>query len=452
MMKSVFIFFVLDALLFISPLEILAQTRRITWNEQPKSFSFHEGIVCTDATRIKYKKNGKTKAVIKLSKPIIIGMAENEEPWGYYQFPSIGKDENGVLLIGWSMIEDSHTTYGQKTKRKEPSGRVSFDGGKTWQTPVNEYNTRRRAYNAVLRNGDYITVDYPAAKDITKYNSFPKPIEKFSNYSFYKTSQLPDDLQGAYLVFLEHNTKQGKAIHAHIDDPGLVRYAIDNLMPINWWGNIKELKDGSLMAGVYPCQYINSKEKVLPGGISFYRTTDCGENWRLQGHIPYVVNKSIGPKEEAFVLDGFTEPAFEVMPDGTFVCVMRTGGNTPMYSSLSKDQGKTWTTPQAIAPNGVFPQLMLLDNGVLVLASGRPGLQLRFCLDGTGENWTDPIDMMNFMGDNGAPDIYASCGYAALMPINRNTFFLVYSDFHTKNLQGEDRKSIKLRKITVNKR
>lgn len=123
-----------------------------------------------------------------------------------------------------------------------------------------------------------------------------------------------------------------------------------------------------------------------------------------------------------------------------------------MYSSISKDQGRTWTKPKPIAPNGVFPQLLLLDNGILVLASGRPGLQLRFCIDGTGENWTDPIDMMHYMKKDGLPDIYASCGYAGLMPISRNSFYLVYSDFHVKNANGEDRKAIILRKITINKR
>ncbi len=429
-----------------------SRPKRITWSEQQKVFSFHEGLVCNHATRIKYKRNGKTKAIIKLSEPVVIGIAEKEEPWGYYQFPSLGKDENGVLKIGWSMIEDSHETYGKKTTRKEPSERVSFNGGKTWQIPDKEYSTIRRAYNQFLRNGDYITVDYPASKDISQYGKFPKPVERYKNYSFYKMSQLPEDLQGAYLLYRNNATNKTIAIHAELDDPGLIRYAIDNLMPVNWWGNIKEMKDGALIAGVYPCRYTDEKGKVQPSSITFYRSTNHGRSWTVQGNIPYVVDKNVGPKDQPNVLDGFSEPAFDVTEDGTFVCVMRTGGNTPMYSSISKDQGKTWTTPQPIAPNGVFPQMLLLDNGVLVLASGRPGLQLRFCLDGTGENWTDPIDMMHFMKEDGTPDIYASCGYAGLMPINRNSFYIVYSDFHSKNTKGEERKAIKLRKVTISRR
>ena len=162
MSRSILVLLVIPLLMFVS-LNTFSQTKRVTWSEKPKLYPFQEGIVCPNSTRIKYKIEGKTRAIIKLSEPVVIAMADDEEPWGYYQFPSIGRDENGVLKIGWSMIKDSHETYGQKTKRKESNERVSFDGGRTWRIPEKEYNTYRRAYNLFLSNGDYITVDYPAA-------------------------------------------------------------------------------------------------------------------------------------------------------------------------------------------------------------------------------------------------------------------------------------------------
>ena len=42
-----------------------------------------------------------------------------------------------------------------------------------------------------------------------------------------------------------------------------------------------------------------------------------------------------------------------------------------------------------------------------------------------------------------------SCGYTGLLPINNNTFYLVYSDFFEKNQQGEERKAIKVRMIKI---
>ncbi len=80
---------------------------------------------------------------------------------------------------------------------------------------------------------------------------------------------------------------------------------------------------------------------------------------------------------------GFTEPAFVILQDGTFLCVLRTTdglGHGPMYTSRSRDRGATWSTPEVIAPAGVLPRLLTLDNGVVVLTSGRPGVQMRFSL------------------------------------------------------------------------
>lgn len=53
--------------------------------------------------------------------------------------------------------------------------------------------------------------------------------------------------------------------------------------------------------------------------------------------------------------------------------------------------------PEPFTPNGVKPCLMTLGNGVVVLSSGHPGVQVRFNLDGKGHSWIDPIDMIPFM-------------------------------------------------------
>ena len=120
-----------------------------------------------------------------------------------------------------------------------------------------------------------------------------------------------------------------------------------------------------------------------------------------------------------------------------------------MYKTFSYDRGKTWTDPVPFTPNGVLPNLLQLDNGVLVLSSGRPGVQLRFSLDGTGERWTEPIDMVHFMNVDGSYTRDVSCGYTSMIENGRDSFFLVYSDFTTKNSEGEPRKSIWCRKVRI---
>ena len=68
-------------------------------------------------------------------------------------------------------------------------------------------------------------------------------------------------------------------------------------------------------------------------------------------------------------------------------------------------------------------------------------------------NWTEPIEMFPFLDENGkySTDVYhgVSCGYAELLIVNDNTFYIVYSDFNTRNENGEKRKSIFFRKIVT---
>ena len=80
---------------------------------------------------------------------------------------------------------------------------------------------------------------------------------------------------------------------------------------------------------------------------------------------------------------GVYEPGWEyrpteaaVAPNGDILCLMRSGGRistptapiyaTPLYQSRSKDNGETWSDPVQIAPLGVNPNAIALENGVLV--------------------------------------------------------------------------------------
>jgi hypothetical protein len=119
-----------------------------------------------------------------------------------------------------------------------------------------------------------------------------------------------------------------------------------------------------------------------------------------------------------------------------------------MYISRSSDQGITWSHPVPFTPNGVLPKLLQLENGVLVLASGRPGVQIRFSHDGKGESWTDPFEMLPY--DN--PSEVLSCGYTQFLATGPDRFLIIYSDFKYPNEDSELRKAIKVREIIVTKK
>jgi hypothetical protein len=70
------------------------------------------------------------------------------------------------------------------------------------------------------------------------------------------------------------------------------------------------------------------------------------------------------------------------------LCVFRTGSGQDLYKSYRADDGRTWT--QAERMPGVWsvePQLACLENRLIVLSSGRPGLFLWVCSDGEGNRW-----------------------------------------------------------------
>jgi hypothetical protein len=413
--------------------------------ETKPNLEIHEGHVSQKEETLPVKQGGKTVAIISLSEPVMVVQAEQEEEWGYYQFPSIGKANDGTLIVGWQMNADSHKSYGKVSERKRIP-MMSKDKGKTWKKRDKNYNELRGVNKTRLKDGRILTILTPASKDIKSYKTFPKPVGQKGNMSFYFVDDLPTELQGVYIQ------KGEESIHGKIIDNGLLRYSIDGSMPITWWGNIKELSDGSMVAGIYPCYYLNEIGEVSPSQIRFYKSTDGGHNWLLLGKVPFKNSIQL-PKNNWVNKNGdYEEPTFEVLSDGTYVCVMRTGMVSPMLESFSYDEGKTWSEPKEISPNGVDPSLKLLKNGVLTLVSGRPGIQIRFSLDGTGRNWTEPIDMMPFMKEDGSYEMNVSCGYPAIIEDSKNSFLIVYSDFNTKNNNDETRKAILIRRVEVKKK
>jgi hypothetical protein len=102
-----------------------------------------------------------------------------------------------------------------------------------------------------------------------------------------------------------------------------------------------------------------------------------------------------------------------------------------------------------IAPNGVLPRLLRLGNGMLVLSSGRPGVQLRVSMSGLGDDWSEPLDLLPPTSDKLDVD---SCGYTGLVALDRDAFLIVYSWFQKPDADGLPRKAILSRRIRLTAR
>jgi hypothetical protein len=398
------------------------------------------GIPAYDGTTITYKQYGKSLLTVRLEHPVIAGVSVKPEKWGFFQFPTIYRSRDNILVAKWNMSEDAVESYGQGGYNFV----VSRNGGKSWNPYEGEPPV---GGGLLLPSGDQIKIYTPRA---IKTGDLKLPIPVGANKDYYKLSELPDILQGVYLNRLTKDETSWTTEHEVLIDPLAVRYTVSGMFPVVWWGDMHIASDGSVIIGIYPGFYLNPQNGVDPSGVLFYRSTDEGHTWKIQGRIPYVPDLKTDPNGDKRKVFGFTEPGFEILSDGSFLCVMRTTdnfvSNSPMYFSRSTDLGVTWTKPKTFTRAGVLPRLLQLGNGVIVLASGRPGVQLRFCMHSKGQKWTDSFEMLPFKNEKEAA---VSCGYTALLATGPDKFLLIYSDFIYRNEDGTIRKAIKVREVIV---
>ncbi|MDD3860859.1 MAG: hypothetical protein PHW83_11725 [Bacteroidales bacterium] len=67
--------------------------------EYKEQFKIREGILSVHEQTVRFKKDGKTIAKVKLGEPVTVAMADGPMKWGYFQFPYIYKTEDGTLII-----------------------------------------------------------------------------------------------------------------------------------------------------------------------------------------------------------------------------------------------------------------------------------------------------------------------------------------------------------------
>jgi len=435
---------------------VVAQKDTIEWIEDknPNIAAIEPGIISYNEQVVKYIRNGQQLLEVELGKPSLVVVAEEEVGWGFYQFPSIRRSLSGQLAAGWSMNHDNAESYGKPSLGINSA--ISNDGGVTWTTVVKG----PAGAGTLLSNGDRIAVGTPAAVPLEDLD-LPTPIATLQDASsygrimrIYEYDKLPLQLQGTYQSRMKKGQTSWIAERGTLVSPKLARYADGNLFPVVWWGDIQEISDG-----VYTCPYpgfeINSSGGVDPAGVICYKSTDFGKTWVKQGSILYQPDLSLDPNGNKRKTFGWTEPAFTVLKNGTFLSVLRTQdgfGKSPMYWTTSINKGVSWSTPKVFTGSGVLPKLLELDNGIVALAAGRPGVQLRFMLNNDASDWSEPFEMLPWVENevqltNDA--LGSSCGYTQMLKVDENSFLIIYSDFKHKTPEGLTRKAIKVRKVTV---
>lgn len=421
------------------------------------SFSIHEGIIANHAKTIKFEGEGHIKAKVLLEEPVVVSQSNIPLEWGYYQFPSIFRLYDGNLLVTWQMKEDAIAAYAKADIGKNKM--LSTDNGKTWIDYDNRYSQEQYLYSVKRSNGECLRIISYIKKANSQNEGFPKPVFQYDDngeqVAFYRETELPSNLQGLNLHKWQYSSAAPtdiKWMHFPYNDKYLYKCISDDHIFL-WVGHMLELSNKEVIAYSSTSYHTDNDSTILPSGISFYKMNERNNTFDFLGEIPYEPDLKANSRMFLSKSIGFSEPALVEMSNGNLLCVARStmvDDLTPMYKSISKDGGITWSKPEAFTPNGVYPNLIRLGNGTLVLSSGRPGVQLRFCFDGNDKKWTEPIEMMPFPMVNGVIDTFGgSCGYTYLLPIDDNSFFIAYSYFDKRISRGKYMKSIICRKITV---
>ena len=189
--------------------------------------------------------------------------------------------------------------------------------------------------------------------------------------------------------------------------------------------SIIRIRDGSLLACY---QTADQQEGVYNGRSHVMRSEDRGKTWHYRSTVAFDLALDLKDPLRKRRSEGFCEPALLALANGDLLCFMRSGGSSyddtsthsPLYLSRSDDDGKTWSHADPIADRGVFPNSVLMKNGIIAVVYGRRGNWIMFSPD-QGKTWGGAI---NF--DTGPEP--RDCGnYFSLTEVAQDTILVVYS-------------------------
>ena len=427
-----------------------------------------------------------------LSDPVLVyqSPADMKQAWGYYQFPCLCRTVTGEILASWCYSDDSVLKDGENVAAIKHA--VSRDCGKTWSAVPDAELSRYRSVceGAPTKDGKcFVSFDGEngariPAKQITAtpyaegalsfwYGKRRNRIYLASDIAKLKLT----DVNGTEVtkfrapntvrmnecdpVTGENSSREVTVNWRHMsvgageDGEFLILTPMSYLFRINSSHGVVA-KDGTLYYALYAAGFDSSKEDIAEASASetciynsvyVLSSTDGGDTWNYLSQVSASDIPNFAP---GLNVEGADEPYLNLMPDGTFAMLFRTGDNNmPMYIVRSSDGCRTWSTPVKFDSLGVLPQMLTLDCGVTVASYGRPRIFVRTTSDPTGKDWQEHIEIPLSPQSPESNEKRLSCCYTHLLPTGAASALLIYTDFHHPTGDGTFTKAIMVREIRI---
>jgi sialidase-1 len=304
-----------------------------------------------------------TMCKIEKIKDIVIYRDEH-----YNTFPNVIRRKDGTLMVGFRQATDrqkksiagSTKNFGKIT-HTDPSSKAVFvtsnDEGVTWQNKIKD-----------IYDDFVYGVQDPCLNQLSDGTIFAT----FFMWKVFKKNDLTEILPSDRILEDKFIARKDDSysIRSHDggetwDEPIPIKYTEKNHIAVR--GNIVVLDDGAIILPVYGDNNIGEPSKVI-----LIKSYDLGKSWEKISEIPQV---------EGY---GYFEPNLYKTESGKLVVFIRshkTGKKSvyepdsvklsPLITSESMDDGKTWTQPilrEVYSPSPFHP--LRLNSGHIILTYG----------------------------------------------------------------------------------
>ncbi|NLE12591.1 MAG: exo-alpha-sialidase [Clostridiales bacterium] len=279
--------------------------------------------------------------------------------YGYHGWPSVARDEKGVLYAVCSGFRAAHVCPFGKTVMF-----VSRDDGETWTPPivVNDTPLDDRDAGIVCLGNNKLLITWFAHPTEVYLHTYANGIKNSMN-------------------FPEANVAMAQlATFYEIPDPAnrggsFVRLSRDGGVT---WGDTVQLpvsaphgpilrSDGSLLylgKELYSEKWPNPE---LPHAVVAYSSRDDGMTWQRLGAVDI---------PEGYTPHNFHEPHSIELKDGSILGVIRAEREPvkhgfSIFKTISKDGGLTWSPMEQLDVCGSPPHLLRHSSGAIICAFGR---------------------------------------------------------------------------------